>query len=174
MPNTKILDAPFVIDQGADLGKWSPTNYTNKFYGLSTMRLGLEKSRNLMTIRLAQMIGIESIVENAKKLNISDDIDLVLYFKKQKGVLCYIFGIKKRRHKTFQKQQHIFEEHRQNKQVIYVIEPFLANILDYYSECLNEHFLCYKFFLLQKRGPVTKNMFGKIINSSLSPLNLVL
>ena len=40
-PNAKILDAPFVIDQGADLGKWSPTNYSNKFYGLSTMRLGL-------------------------------------------------------------------------------------------------------------------------------------
>ena len=77
-PNTKILDAPFVIDQGADLGKWSPTNYSKKFYGVSTMRLGLEKSRNLMTIRLAQMIGIESIVDNAKKLNISNDIDPVL------------------------------------------------------------------------------------------------
>ena len=31
-PNSKILDAPFVIDQGSDLGKWSPSNYTNKFY----------------------------------------------------------------------------------------------------------------------------------------------
>ena len=58
--NLKILDAPFVIDQGADLGKWNPANYTKKFYGLSTMRLGLEKSRNLMTVRLAQMIGIDS------------------------------------------------------------------------------------------------------------------
>ena len=77
-PNSKILDAPFVIDQGADLGKWSPTNYTNKFYGLSTMRLGLEKSRNLMTIRLAQMIGMESIVDTAKRLNIVEDIDPVL------------------------------------------------------------------------------------------------
>ena len=77
-PNSKILDAPFVIDQGADLGKWSPTNYTNKFYGLSTMRLGLEKSRNLMTIRLAQMVGIESIVGTAKRLNIVEDIDPVL------------------------------------------------------------------------------------------------
>ena len=77
-PNSKILDAPFVIDQGADLGKWSPTNYTNKFYGLSTMRLGLEKSRNLMTIRLAQMFGIESIVGTAKRLNIVEDIDPVL------------------------------------------------------------------------------------------------
>ena len=77
-PNAKILDAPFVIDQGADLGKWSPTNYSNKFYGLSTMRLGLEKSRNLMTIRLAQMVGIESIVNKATKLNISDNLDPVL------------------------------------------------------------------------------------------------
>ena len=77
-PNSKILDAPFVIDQGADLGKWSPTNYTNKFYGLSTMRLGLEKSRNLMTIRLAQMVGIESIVGTAKRLNIVEDIDPLL------------------------------------------------------------------------------------------------
>ena len=77
-PNTKILDAPFVIDQGADLGKWSPTNYSNKFYGLSTMRLGLEKSRNLMTIRLAQMVGIESIIDTAKKLNISNELDPVL------------------------------------------------------------------------------------------------
>ena len=77
-PNTKILDAPFVIDQGADLGKWSPANYTNKFYGLSTMRLGLEKSRNLMTIRLAQMVGINSIVEKAKKLKISENLDPLL------------------------------------------------------------------------------------------------
>ena len=77
-PITKILDAPFVIDQGADLGKWSPSNYTNKFYGLSTMRLGLEKSRNLMTIRLAQTIGIESIVNKAKLLNINDNLEPVL------------------------------------------------------------------------------------------------
>ena len=77
-PNLKILDAPFVIDQGADLGKWNPANYTKKFYGLSTMRLGLEKSRNLMTVRLAQMIGINSIVNQAKKLGISDNYSAVL------------------------------------------------------------------------------------------------
>jgi Membrane carboxypeptidase/penicillin-binding protein len=77
-PNFKILDAPFVIDQGADLGKWNPSNYTNKFYGLSTMRLGLEKSRNLMTVRLAQMIGIESIVKQSKKLGINENIPSVL------------------------------------------------------------------------------------------------
>ena len=77
-PNLKILDAPFVIDQGADLGKWNPANYTKKFYGLSTMRLGLEKSRNLMTVRLAQMIGIDSIVNQANKLGINDNFSAVL------------------------------------------------------------------------------------------------
>ena len=77
-PNLKILDAPFVINQGADLGKWNPANYTRKFYGLSTMRLGLEKSRNLMTVRLAQMIGIDSVVNQAKKLGISNNLPHVL------------------------------------------------------------------------------------------------
>ena len=56
-PSTRILDAPFVIDQGPGLPKWRPANYGNKFYGASTMRLGIEKSRNLMTVRLAQTIG---------------------------------------------------------------------------------------------------------------------
>jgi len=77
-PNLKILDAPFVIDQGAELGKWNPANYTKKFYGLSTMRLGLEQSRNLMTVRLAQMIGIDSIVNQAKKLGINNNFPGVL------------------------------------------------------------------------------------------------
>ena len=57
-PASLVLDAPFVIDQGPGLGKWKPANYTNKFYGPSTLRLGMEKSRNLMTVRLAQYIGM--------------------------------------------------------------------------------------------------------------------
>ena len=44
-PSDLILDAPFVIDQGPGLPKWRPANYTKKFYGPSTMRLGIEKSR---------------------------------------------------------------------------------------------------------------------------------
>ena len=62
-PSTLILDAPFVIDQGPGLPKWRPANYTKKFYGPSTMRLGIEKSRNLMTVRLAQTVGIETIIK---------------------------------------------------------------------------------------------------------------
>ena len=69
-PSSLILDAPFVIDQGPGLPKWRPANYTKKFYGPSTMRLGLEKSRNLMTVRLAQTIGIETIINYAKRFSI--------------------------------------------------------------------------------------------------------
>jgi len=69
-PSSLILDAPFVIDQGPGLPKWRPANYTKKFYGPSTMRLGLEKSRNLMTVRLAQTIGIETITNYAKRFGI--------------------------------------------------------------------------------------------------------
>ncbi len=77
-PSTLILDAPFVIDQGPGLPKWRPANYTQKFYGPSTMRLGLEKSRNLMTVRLAQTIGIDKVAEYAERLGIVDQLPRTL------------------------------------------------------------------------------------------------
>ena len=58
-PVSRILDAPFVVDDHSKDGVWRPTNYGEKFYGLSTLRLGIEKSRNLMTIRLSDEIGLE-------------------------------------------------------------------------------------------------------------------
>ena len=47
---------------------WKPENYGKKFYGLSTLRTGLEKSRNLMTVRIAQELGLKKITEFSKKL----------------------------------------------------------------------------------------------------------
>lgn len=73
-PSTRILDAPFVIDQGPGLPRWRPANYGNKFYGASSMRLGLEKSRNLMTVRLAQTIGMDRVAEYAERFDIVDDL----------------------------------------------------------------------------------------------------
>ena len=69
-PVSRILDAPFVIDDFSKDGVWRPTNYGEKFYGLSTLRLGIEKSRNLMTIRLTDQIGLEKVADLSKKLNI--------------------------------------------------------------------------------------------------------
>jgi penicillin-binding protein 1A len=73
-PSTLILDAPFVIDQGPGRPKWRPANYTKKFYGPSTMRLGIEKSRNLMTVRLAQTVGMDTIANYAREFDIVDDM----------------------------------------------------------------------------------------------------
>ena len=72
-PSTLILDAPIVLDQGVDLKMWKPENYGKKFYGPSTLRTGVEKSRNLMTVRVAQEIGIDKIVKFSKKLKIYEN-----------------------------------------------------------------------------------------------------
>ncbi len=77
-PSSLILDGPFVIDQGPGLGKWKPANYTRKFYGPSTLRLGIEKSRNLMTVRLAQHVGMETVAEYAERFGVVDDMPLTL------------------------------------------------------------------------------------------------
>ncbi|MBD1148066.1 PBP1A family penicillin-binding protein [Pelagibacterales bacterium SAG-MED31] len=74
-PSTLVLDAPYVIDQGPGLPKWKPANYTDEFYGLTTIRTGIEKSRNLMTIRLANEIGIPKILETAKDFGIDKFLD---------------------------------------------------------------------------------------------------
>ncbi len=72
-PTSLILDAPIVLKQGKDLKMWKPENYGKKFYGLSTLRVGLEKSRNLMTVRIAQDLGLEKITNFSKNLNIYDN-----------------------------------------------------------------------------------------------------
>ena len=77
-PNTKILDAPLVIDQGPGKKKWKPANYTKRFYGPSIMRLGIEKSRNLMTARLALTLGMPKIQEYAKKFGINSNLPPLL------------------------------------------------------------------------------------------------
>ncbi len=77
-PSTRILDAPFVVDQGPGLPKWRPGNYTKKFYGPSTMRLGIEKSRNLMTVRLAQTVGMDKVAGYAEAFGIVDHMPRAL------------------------------------------------------------------------------------------------
>ncbi len=77
-PSSLILDAPIVLDQGEDLKMWKPENYGKKFYGLSTLRTGVEKSRNLMTVRISQDLGIDKIINFSKKLNIYDNPDELL------------------------------------------------------------------------------------------------
>ncbi len=77
-PSSLILDAPIVLDQGEDLKMWKPENYGKKFYGPSTIRTGIEKSRNLMTVRISQEIGIDKIVKFSKNLNIYENPEKLL------------------------------------------------------------------------------------------------
>ena len=77
-PSSLILDAPMVLEQGSDLKMWKPENYGKKFYGPSTLRMGLEKSRNLMTVRIAQDLGLKKIVDFTKKIKIYDNPDELL------------------------------------------------------------------------------------------------
>ena len=77
-PSSLILDAPFVMEQGYGLGKWKPKNSSDKFYGPSTLRLGLEKSRNLMTVRLAQYIKMDGIVDIADRMGITHNLPPLL------------------------------------------------------------------------------------------------
>ncbi len=77
-PNSIILDAPFVESQGVGLKNWKPENYGKKFYGPSTLRKGIEYSRNLMTVRIAKILGLQEILDLSKKLNIYDEIPELL------------------------------------------------------------------------------------------------
>ena len=70
-PASIVLDAPFAIDQGAG-GRWRPTNYNRKFYGPTSLRVGIEKSRNLMTVRLASNVGMETVARYAERFGIVD------------------------------------------------------------------------------------------------------
>ena len=73
-PTTRILDAPLVVDQGPGKPKWKPANYTKRFYGPSIMRVGIEKSRNLMTARLAMAVGMPMVQDYARKFGINTDL----------------------------------------------------------------------------------------------------
>ena len=71
-PATIVVDAPIEID--TPQGLWRPKNSSNKFYGPTPLRTGIEKSRNLMTIRLAQEVSMEVIAEYAEAFGVYEDM----------------------------------------------------------------------------------------------------
>ncbi|WP_428526142.1 penicillin-binding protein 1A [Roseibium sp.] len=77
-PSSVVMDAPLEISQGPGLGTWRPQNYGGKFYGPSTLRTGIERSRNVMTVRLAQDMGMPLVAEYAKRFGIYDNMLPVL------------------------------------------------------------------------------------------------
>jgi len=76
-PASVVMDAP--IELKLENGEmWKPKNYTNKFYGPSTLRLGVEKSRNAMTVRLAHDMGVEKFCSLTETLGIYDKLPPML------------------------------------------------------------------------------------------------
>ncbi len=72
-PASIIIDEEISLDQGPDLPPYKPTNYSEKFYGPTTLRTGLEKSRNVTTVRLAQQVGLDKLAQMVKKFGINDN-----------------------------------------------------------------------------------------------------
>lgn len=72
-PSSLVLDGPITYTDA--VGRvWQPENYSGEYYGPSTLRVGVEKSRNLMTVRLADRLGMDKVVEYAKKFGINDNM----------------------------------------------------------------------------------------------------
>ncbi|MEC8666364.1 MAG: PBP1A family penicillin-binding protein [Pseudomonadota bacterium] len=71
-PATIIIDAPIEID--TPQGLWRPQNASHQFYGPTPLRTGIERSRNLMTIRLAQEVGMDVVASYAEKFGVYDNM----------------------------------------------------------------------------------------------------
>jgi penicillin-binding protein 1A len=77
-PSTIVDDAPISLPQGPGLPMWQPVNYEHDFLGPQPLRVGVEKSRNAMTVRIASYIGMPIIAEYAKKYGVMDNMPLNL------------------------------------------------------------------------------------------------
>jgi penicillin-binding protein 1A len=84
-PSTVVMDAPLEIDQGPGMPPWRPENYGGKFYGPSTLRFGIEHSRNVMTVRLAQDVGMPLIGEYARRFGVYDNLPNYLSYSLGSG-----------------------------------------------------------------------------------------
>jgi penicillin-binding protein 1A len=73
-PSSVVMDAPIEVDPGYGQPIWRPSNYSNEFYGPSTLRTGIEKSRNVMTVRLAQDMGMPLVSEYARRFGVYDNL----------------------------------------------------------------------------------------------------
>ena len=73
-PASIIVDGPISFAGGANGQRWTPENYSRRYYGPSTLRRGLELSRNVMTVRLANTIGMDKVVDLSKRMGVADNL----------------------------------------------------------------------------------------------------
>ncbi len=72
-PATIIMDEEISLNQGVGLPPYHPTNYSGDYYGPTTLRTGLEQSRNITTVRMADQVGLDKVVEVVKRMGVNDD-----------------------------------------------------------------------------------------------------
>ena len=73
-PASIVLDAPISFAGGRNGERWTPENYSRQYYGPQSLRRGLELSRNVMTVRLAEQVGMRNIVDLSKRMGVSDTL----------------------------------------------------------------------------------------------------
>ncbi len=73
-PASIVVDGPISFAGGANGQRWTPENYSRRYYGPSTLRRGLELSRNVMTVRLANSIGMDKVVDLADRMGVADNL----------------------------------------------------------------------------------------------------
>jgi penicillin-binding protein 1A len=77
-PSSVVLDGPITVNMGPGQEAWSPSNYDGKAAGPRTLRYGIEHSKNLMTVRLAQDVGMPLVAEYSRRFGVYDDMLPVL------------------------------------------------------------------------------------------------
>ena len=73
-PASIVLDAPISFAGGRNGERWSPENYSREYYGPQSLRRGLELSRNVMTVRLAQDVGMRNVVDLSRRMGVADNL----------------------------------------------------------------------------------------------------
>lgn len=74
-PATIIHDSPIIYQGDEDEFTWKPKNYEDKFYGPTRLRMALQHSRNVVTIKIVQDLGLDYIIEYARRLGIKSHLD---------------------------------------------------------------------------------------------------
>jgi penicillin-binding protein 1A len=77
-PASIVVDAPVEVESGGEI--WRPTNSSGKFYGPAPLRTGIEQSRNLMTVRIAQDIGMDRVADYAERFGVYQDMPQLLSY----------------------------------------------------------------------------------------------
>jgi penicillin-binding protein 1A len=72
LPDDTIVDAP--ISFSSVSGTWSPHNYDNKYEGKITLRHALAESRNIPAVKLAERVGIRTVIDYVHKFGITADV----------------------------------------------------------------------------------------------------